>query len=481
MKPKILILDDDVDMLEMFESIFANEDMELLLETDGDSALRRIRTEHPKVAVIDINLRNNKSGLDVLREAKKHDPRLAIIITTGNSSTQSAIEAMKYGAYDYLTKPFDFNKLKNTIKKVIECSTLNRKVHYIADPCQLQERDSNADIMIGSSPEMFEIWKMVGKIADSDASVIIQGESGTGKELLAKAIFSNSRRINKPFLAVNCAAIPDNLIESELFGHEKGAFTDAHSRKIGKFEHCNGGTMFLDEIGEMSLSSQGKLLRVLEGQNFERVGGNETIKVDVRIIAATNRSLVSAVKEKRFRLDLFYRLKVISFYLPSLHERQEDIPLLVDLFVRQYSKMHGKTIKGVASESLDLLINHQWEGNIRELKNVINTIIIMCKGDIIMTEDIEAVIETKKLHKEMAPQELGADIHSVITHFLEPVFDNICHRYKGAIYDHFTMGMEKALIGMALLKNDNNKVLTAKLLGISRNTLRDRVERYNLS
>lgn len=480
MKPKILILDDDVGLLEIFKKIFANEDFELLLETDGDSALRRIRTERPKVAVIDINL-GNESGLDVLREVKKHYPRLAVIIMTGISSTQSAIEAMKYGAYDYMTKPFNFNKLKDTIHKILACSALNRKVHYTADPGQLQESDIDADVMIGSSPEMFEIWKMVGKIADSDASVLIQGESGTGKELLAKAIYCNSGRKNRPFLAVNCAAIPDNLIESELFGHEKGAFTDAHSRRIGKFEHCNGGTMFLDEIGEMSLSSQGKLLRVLEGQEFERVGGNETIKVDVRIIAATNRSLVGAMKEKKFRVDLFYRIRVVSFYLPNLHERQEDIPILTDLFIRQFSKMHGKTIKGIASESLDLLMLHPWEGNIRELKNAINLIIIMCKGDIIMPEDIEAGVEIKKSDTKIVPQELGDDINSLFTQIFEPVFDKICHRYKGAIYDQVTMGMEMALIGMALQKNDNNKVLTAKLLGISRNTLRERIERYNLS
>lgn len=480
MKPKIMILDDDIVLLEMFKVMFAEESMELLLETDGESALRHLRTDRPKVAFIDINL-NNESGLDVLREAKKVDPRLAVIIMTGSSSTQSAIEAMKYGAYDYITKPLDFKKMKNTIHKILESSALNRKVHYVADADQLHESSLDADIMIGSSPEMFEIWKMVGKIADSDASVLIQGESGTGKELLAKAIYHNSGRKNKPFLAVNCAAIPDNLIESELFGHEKGAFTDAHSRRIGKFEHCNGGTIFLDEIGEMSLSSQSKLLRVLEGQAFERVGGNETIKVDVRIIAATNRSLVSAVKEKKFRVDLFYRLRVISFYLPSLHERREDIPILVDLFIRQFSIKHGKTIKGIASEALDLLMSHPWEGNIRELKNAINSVIIMCKGDVIMPVDIEAGVEIKKTDTKIEPQKLGDDIKSLFTHVFEPVFDEICYRYKGAVYDQVTMGMETALIGTALQKNDHNKVLTAKLLGISRNTLSERIERYNLS
>ena len=480
MKPKILILDSDSDIFETYKELLGNEDIELLLETDGDATLPRIKAELPKLVIMDCNLRNS-SGLDVLQEVKKYDARLAVIMTTGNPSTQSAIEAMKFGAYDYLTKPFEINKMKQTIRKALECSTLHRKVHYTSDPGQLQEGDNDEDIMIGSSPEMLEIWKMVGKISDSDASVLIQGESGTGKELLAKAIYYNSKRNNMPFLAVNCAAIPENLIESELFGHEKGAFTDAHSRRIGKFEQCNGGTMFLDEIGEMSLSSQGKLLRVLEGQDFERVGGNESIKVDVRIIAATNRSLLSAVKEKRFRLDLFYRIRVISFYLPALHERREDIPLLVDLFIRQFSKMHGKTIKGVAAESLDLLMAHPWQGNIRELKNAINSTIILCKGDIIMHEDVEAVIETKKSRKASVPQELGEDINSLFTHVIEPVFDTICLRYKGAIYDQLTMGMETALIGMALRRTDNNKVLTAKLLGISRNTLRDRVERYNLS
>ncbi|MDD2541452.1 MAG: sigma-54 dependent transcriptional regulator, partial [Desulfuromonadaceae bacterium] len=374
-----------------------------------------------------------------------------------------------------------FVKLKDMTQKILESSALIRKVRYASNPDQLQEKDGDADIMIGSSPEMFEIWKMVGKIADSDASVLIQGESGTGKELLAKAIYNNSGRKNKPFLAVNCAAIPDNLIESELFGHEKGAFTDAYSRRIGKFEQCNGGTMFLDEIGEMSLASQGKLLRVLEGQEFERVGGNETIKVDVRIIAATNRSLVGAVKEKKFRVDLFYRLKVVYFYLPNLHERREDIPVLVDLFIRQFSKIHGKKVKGISSESLDLLMAHPWEGNIRELKNAINTMIIMCKEDVITPEDIETGIEIKKMGTKTVPQIRGEDIHSMFTQIFEPVFDKICLRYKGTIYDQVTIGMEMALIGMALQKNDNNKVLTAKILGISRNTLRERIERYNLA
>lgn len=480
MKPKILILDDDEAILELFRNIFLEQDFELLLEGEGDSALRRIRIDRPNVAIVDINL-PKISGLDVLQEAKKFDPGLSVIITTGHSSTQSAIEAMKYGAYDYLTKPFDVKRMKNAVQKALECNLLNRKVRYTKDREQLLEEESDADVMIGSSPEMIEIWKMVGKVADSDATVLIQGESGTGKELLARAIYNNSKRKNRTFLPVNCAALPENLLESELFGHEKGAFTDAHSRRIGKFEQCNGGTIFLDEIGEMSLANQGKLLRVLEGQEFERVGGNETVKVDVRIIAATNRSLVNAVKDKKFRMDLFYRLRIISFYLPPLRDRLEDIPLLIDLFIRQFSKKYGKMIKGIAPETLDMLVAHPWEGNIRELKNTLSSAIVLCKGDIIMPEDLESILGTEKQFAEVTLHEPGDDYNSVFSQILEPVFDKICLKHKGAIYDHFTMGLEKALIGMALQKSENNQVLTAKLLGISRNTLRDRLERYNMS
>ncbi len=480
MRPKIMILDDDAAILEMFRSIFTDQDIELLMENEPDSALRRMRLERPNVAIVDINL-PQISGLEVLQEAKKVDPGLSVIITTGYSSTQYAIEAMQKGAYDYLTKPFDIKRMKNTVQKALECNLLNRKVRYTKDRDQLLHDKGDADIMIGSSPEMIEIWKMIGKVADSDATVLVQGESGTGKELLARAIYNNSKRRNRPFLAVNCAALPETLLESELFGHEKGAFTDAHARRIGKFEQCNGGTIFLDEIGEMSLANQGKLLRVLEGQEFERVGGNETIKVDVRIIAATNRSLVAAVKEKRFRMDLFYRLRIISFFLPPLRERLEDIPLLIDLFIRQFSRKCGKAIKGVAPETLDLLMSHPWEGNIRELKNAISSAIVLCKGDIIMPEDMATILGTEKQFTEISLQECGDDYNAVFAQILEPVFDKICIKHKGTIYDHFTMGLEKALISMALQKSENNQVVTARLLGISRNTLRDRLERYNIS
>ncbi|MCM0081689.1 sigma-54 dependent transcriptional regulator [Geomonas sp. Red32] len=479
MTAKLLILDDDHDILFMLKSIFAGEEYELLLESDSESALRRVIADRPNVAIMDISL-PQKSGLEVLKEAKKIDPGLAVIMATGYKTTQNAIEAMKYGAFDYVTKPFDMNKLKATVKKAIDCNLLSRKVRYTKERPQAEE-DLTEDLMIGSSPEMIEIWKMVGTVADSDATVLIQGESGTGKELLARAIYNNSRRKNRPFLAVNCAAIPEALLESELFGHEKGAFTDAHSRRIGKFEQCNGGTIFLDEIGEMSMANQGKLLRVLENQEFERVGGNETIKVDVRVVAATNRSLLTCVKEKSFRMDLFYRLRVVNFFLPPLRDRAEDIPLLVDLFVKKFSRKYGKNIKGIAPEAMAMLTTCNFDGNIRELKNVINSATVFCRGDILIPGDFESFLKAKTpAIKEVDLEAAGDDYYEVFWSMLEPVFDGICQKNKGAIYESVNMGLEKALIHMAMEKSNNNQVFAAKLLGISRNTLRDRLERYRI-
>lgn len=477
---KLLVLDDDPAILRLIKELFHGEAMELLLESDSDAALQRIPADSPNIAIMDICL-PGKSGLEVLVKAKKMDPCLAVIMVSGMGMTKYAIEAMKAGAYDYLTKPFNVCHLKAVVQKALECNLLSRKMLYSQRPLPDVPIDDSNDVMIGSSAEIIEIWKMVGKVAETDATVLIQGESGTGKELLARAIYSNSLRKNRVFMAVNCAALPENLLESELFGHEKGAFTDAHSRRIGKFEQCNGGTLFLDEIGDMSLANQGKLLRVLETQEFERVGGNETVKVNVRIIAATNRSLVNLVKEKSFRMDLFYRLRVVSFFLPPLRDRVEDIPLLVNYFIGYFARKYGKKSASLTAEAMDLLVAQPWEGNIRELKNVIDSATVLCKGGQLMADDLIPFLHVKPGAAKPAYGNCNDDYYALFMDILEPQFERICRRNRGSVYEEINTGLEKALVKMAMEKSNSNQVMVAKMLGISRNTLRDRLERYDIN
>lgn len=475
MAHKLLIVDDETSVLDLLGNFFADNDIELLLESDSASALARARAEHPNVALVDIGM-PKKSGLEVLRELKEIDPRICVIIMTGNLTTQNVIEAMKYGAYDYLTKPLNLKQLEILVNKAFQTNFLTRGIRIIGGPEPAKINEVESDAMIGSSPEMIEIWKMVGKIAESDASVLIQGDSGTGKELLARAIYTNSRRKNRPFMAVNCAALPENLLESELFGHEKGAFTDAVRLHVGRFEQCNGGTLFLDEIAEMSQKNQAKLLRVLENQEFERVGGNETIKVDVRLIAATNRSLVMAVKEKRFRLDLFYRLKVVNIFLPPLRERHEDIPMLVNHFVKKYSS-EKKSLLKVSPTAMKVLLSYPWPGNIRELKNVINSVVVFSKGETLFPEDFEPLLFGNNQLAEEKEEATSLDNDSM----MKTLVANISHNNEGSAYESVISRVEQSLIRQSMEKYKNNQVHAAKFLGISRNMLRERLKKYDMS
>lgn len=479
MKPKLLILDDDESNIDLLQQAFADSNMELFVETDSASALRCIMQKRPNVALMDISA-PLECGLEILREVKNIDRGLAVIIMTSSNLTQSAIEYIKYGAYDLLSKPFDLSLLKKIVQKALQHNLLSKKVRFTDCRSHIDEASHEEDLMIGSSPQMMEIWKMVGRIADSDAAVLITGESGTGKELLARAIYSTSARNHQQFLAVNCAALQETLLESELFGHEKGAFTDAHCRRIGKLEQCNGGTIFLDEIGEMSLTNQGKLLRAIETQEFERVGGNETVKVDVRIIAATNRDLPTAVKEKRFRMELYYRLRVITFSLPPLRERPEDIPLLADLYLRKYSLKNSKSVSGLSPEALDFLINYPWEGNIRELQNAINAAVVMNDKTLLQPDDFTTLKASETLASETAPAVRSADYYEIFNSMLKPVFDEICKKSSGKVFTEVNSCVEKALINMAMAKCAHNQVLAARILGVSRTTLRNRIERFML-
>lgn len=475
MAKKLLILDDNLDVLEALKELFEADDLELLLENDSEAAIERVKKEHPNVALIDITL-PKKSGLDVLREIKEIDPRICVIMMTGNLTTQNAIEAMKLGAYDYLTKPLNLNQLENIISKAFQSCMLTRGIRIIAGDSPVKADDSETDVMIGSSPEMIEIWKMIGKIAESDATVLIQGDSGTGKELLARSVYNNSKRNNKPFLAVNCATLPENLLESELFGHEKGAFTDAVSRHIGRFEQCNGGTIFLDEIAEMSLKNQAKMLRVLENQEFERVGGTEVIKIDVRIITATNRSLINAVKEKRFRMDLFYRLKVVSIFLPPLRERLEDIPVLANHFIKKFCKETRKAEMKVSPAAMKILISYPWAGNIRELKNVMNSAVVFSKVDTLFPDDLEPLLYGRNIREEVTSGNATSDYYAT----LKPLFEAMCLNNEARFFDSFIAEVEKAIFTLTMEKYNNNEVQAATFLSISRNTLRQRLKKFNL-
>lgn len=471
MAAKLLIIDDDRAILEVLKNTFEDQDFEIFMAADSAAGLAVARETPPNVAIVDIRL-PGKSGLEVLKEIKQIDSKISVIITTGYNTTQNAIEAMRFGAFDYLTKPFDLFKVQEVVDKGLASNLLSRKVKISHKPAESVDPEPDEDIMIGSSPEMMEIWKKIGKVADSDATVLIEGESGTGKELLARAVYNNSTRNNKPFLAVNCAALPENLLESDLFGHERGAFTDAHTRRIGKFEQCDGGTLFLDEVSEMSLLNQGKVLRVLEDQSFHRVGGNDEIKTDVRIIAAANRDLMADVKSKRFRLDLFYRLRVVSFHLPTLRERQQDIPLLIDLFVKQYAAKYGKVNLRLAPETVPFLAAFHWEGNIRELKNAISAAIVFSSGDVLQPQDFG------QLKQDQLKQGARSDDSSVqFSECIKSSFSELCRTRPGQIFQLLSLELEQQVVDLAMEHCRNNQVAAAKLLGVSRNTLRKRLDR----
>ena len=479
MKYHFLIVDggDATDLTSKLYSALPEFDLSIFFTADVEEGLQRISTDHPSVILFDMCL-PGMNGIDFLSAAKKIDHAVSIIMTTSCGNVSDTIETIKHGAFDYITKPPVTEQFQKVVRKALECNILNRRVRYLPSTVHLDKSEHVEDIMIGSSPKMMEIWKLIGKIADNDATVLIEGESGTGKELLAKAIYSHSSRNTKPFLAINCAAMPEALLESELFGHEKGAFTDAHQRRIGKFEHCNGGTILLDEISEMSMISQSKLLRVLENQEFERVGGNVTIKTDVRVIASTNANLLDAVQQRHFRLDLYHRLKGVTIVLPPLRERPEDIAILTDLFCRLFSARYGKRIQGVSCKASAYLQKCPWNGNIRELKNMIGSAVATAQGEILRLEDIiQGPSDPPEPPGEVVEQN---DYYAYFVKLLEPKVKAYQPDTISSLYQKVSQGLEKATIKLALKKSDNNQVLTARMLGISRNTLRSRIERYSL-
>src|SRR6266567_3895363 len=381
---KLLLIDDETDVQYSFQRIFDSPEIELTTASSGEEGLKIIPKLKPDLVMMDVRM-GGITGLETLRRIRQIDSKLLVILMTAYGTTQTAIEAMKLGAYDYLLKPFDVPKLKEIVAGALKAAHDMRQV--VSYQPLLEKEDYELGI-VGRSEPMQQVFKLIGQLAGSDATALITGESGTGKELVARAIYHHSNRNQHAFLAVNCAAIPEQLLESELFGHERGAFTGATLQRIGKFEQCNMGTLFLDEIGDMTPATQTKILRVLQSGTFERVGGNTPLKVDVRIIAATNKPLEEAVAARQFREDLFYRLNVVRIHIPPLRERRDDIRLLVNYFLKKFAKDQPGPPRSIAPVVLKALEKYHWPGNVRELENIIRRALVMAKGDAILLSDL---------------------------------------------------------------------------------------------
>jgi DNA-binding NtrC family response regulator len=379
----VLIVDDEVGTRESIKMILKN-DYEVLLAKNAEEAFLQIKEHSPDVILLDIIL-PDIDGLRVLEKIKASDPDAIVIMITATKTIKTAVEAMKLGAYDYVTKPFDIDELRLIISRSLSTQALEKEVKYLRKEIGKSFGPGN---IIGKSKAMEDIFAVVRQIADSKSTVLIMGESGTGKELVSRAIHYGSNRKNFPFVTINCAAIPETLIESELFGHERGAFTNAIEKKLGRFEIAHRGTLFLDEIGELSLSTQAKILRFLEEKEFNRVGGSKTIKVDVRLITATNRDLKQLLKKGAFREDLYYRINVVPIVIPPLRERKEDIPTLLDHFMKKFNTENNKKVKGVSKEALELMMNYDWPGNVRELENLIERVIALTANEYIQPNEL---------------------------------------------------------------------------------------------
>ncbi|MDF1543899.1 MAG: sigma-54 dependent transcriptional regulator [bacterium] len=472
----ILLVDDDKELSQSLANLFDTDRFRFRFLEDGSEVTEFVDSHNDiDLVLLDVNL-PTMSGLDVLRGLKEKKKTLPVIVISGFVSTENAMEAMREGAFEYLTKPFDIEKLIDSVNKACDQSAGSANPFVAPKAITIE---NSVDEIVGKSPEIVEIAKLIGQVAKTDAAVLIFGESGTGKELVARAIHRNSKRHSNSFLSVNCAALHETLLESELFGHEKGAFTGAYYKRLGKFEQTNGGTLFLDEIGDMSMLTQSKLLRVLQEKKFERVGGNETIETDVRIIAATNKSLVQLMKEGAFRVDLFYRLKVFSIYIPPLRDRRTDIPLLVDHFLKKLSVELGQPARQVSKSAMQALTRFNWPGNVRELENNIQTAMVMSKSEKLELDDFPAFSDDKG-EPETEVNDLEENYTETFSKLIEPIMPQLISAYSGQIFHMLESSFERAIISSCLKHFNGNQVKTSETLGISRNTLRDRISRYEI-
>ncbi|MGA3283631.1 MAG: sigma-54 dependent transcriptional regulator [Verrucomicrobiota bacterium] len=471
---KLLLIDDEEDVRYSFQRIFDSPEIELATASSGEEGLKVIPKFKPDLVLMDVRM-GGMNGLETLRRIRAADPRLLVILMTAYGTTQTAIEAMKLGAYDYLLKPFDVPKLKEIVANALKAA---RDMKQVVSYQPLLESEDYELGIVGRSEPMQQVFKLIGQVAATDATALITGESGTGKELVARAIYHHSNRSRQPFLTVNCAAIPEQLLESELFGHEKGAFTGATMQRIGKFEQCNQGTIFLDEIGDMTPATQTKILRVLQSGTFERVGGNQPIQVDVRVIAATNKHLEQAVAARQFREDLFYRLNVVRIHIPPLRDRRKDIPLLVNYFLEKIAREQQRPPKSIAASVIKTLEKYHWPGNVRELENAIRRAHVMAKSGAILLGDLPPEISGQGAGTALPPV-TGAAGDAAATDaaaLARQLFQWARRDPKLKVIP----AVERELVIQALKETGNNQVHAAKLLGITRATLRKRIEKFGI-
>jgi len=467
--PTILAIDDDPLILSCFRLALAGDGLTLMTAQSAADGLRMFDSTRPDAVLLDVRL-PDQSGLELFRQIHERDARVPVILVTGHASAATAIEAMRLGAFEYLVKPVDPDDLAELVARALEVSRLMRTPARLATPGEPEP--DGGDLLVGNSPAMRDVYKAVGRVAPQDVTVLILGESGTGKELVARALYHYGRRPTGPFLAVNCAAIPENLLESELFGHEKGAFTGADRRRVGKFEQCNGGTLFLDEVGDMTPLTQTKVLRVLQERAFERVGGTETVQADVRVIAATHRDLEGMCATGRFRQDLYYRLNVYTINLPPLRDRGDDLTLLVEHFVRRFGRELRKDVRSVAEETLAILRRYQWPGNVRELQSVLKQALLHSVGPVLVPAFLPVTVMGQSSIAPLPvaqpePSEPLRELRQLILAKLKAGGTGLHAEMLGLV--------DQMLIEEVVKFTKGNQSQAARILGLSRPTLRARL------
>jgi two-component system, NtrC family, nitrogen regulation response regulator GlnG len=461
----LLVVDDEAAVCYSFRRIFATPEIEVLTAGTAAEGLALLRARQPDVVVLDLQL-PDRSGLELFNDVRALDSRRPVIFITAHGTTETAIEAMKHGAFDYLVKPLDVDKLGQLIERAFEAARL---MHV---PAMLPAEPA-PDRIIGRTPIMQEMSKLIGRVAPQEVNVLILGESGVGKELVARALYQHSQRSDKAFLAINCAAIPETLLESELFGHEQGAFTGATRRRVGKFEQCDGGTLFLDEIGDMSAAVQAKMLRVLQEQQFEPLGSTRSVRTDVRVLAATNQDLDKMVAEGRFRKDLYYRLRGVTISVPPLRERREDIPELAHHFLFAFNRDLGRPLRGFAPETIELLQAHSWPGNVRELQGAIRQAMLVATGHLLLPEFLPETLRREPAAAALAATDAPLNVYGLTAALLE--------RGEKDVYPKVLREVERVLFTLVLRKTHYHQAQASEILGLNRSTLRTKLRELGLS